>query len=133
MREYSWGEMVRYDVNETEEQVRRKNISRGGCAHLVLLRDRRLSLDIIDAPPEYIASHGIASPLRIGICLDLPNSPADRCHLRDVVYRWVFFVVSFPCASFPCGPLNRFLWIGGYSLVLLHILSTPTPDVPRLL
>ncbi|KAH0830429.1 major facilitator superfamily domain-containing protein [Lanmaoa asiatica] len=54
----------------------------------------RLTPEIIDASSEYIASHAVASPLRDKLCLDLPNPPADRCDLRDAIYRRFFFDVS---------------------------------------
>ena len=51
--------------------------------------------ETVDASPEYIPGHGIASPLRGRLRLDLPNAPAGRCNLRHVVRCWFLFSVGF--------------------------------------
>lgn len=71
----------------------------GALASLVIIRRPRLTPEAIDASPEYITSHAVASPLRDGLCLGLPNPPADRCGLRDVIYRQFFFHVSPPLSQ----------------------------------
>lgn len=62
---------------------------------LVTIRYLRLKPETIGAPSEHIASHGITSPLRVELRLDLPNSPAGCCNLRDVIHWRFFFDVGF--------------------------------------
>lgn len=88
----------------------------------------RLTPETIDASPEYIASHAVASPLRDRLCLGLPNPPAGRCDLRDVIYRRFFFDVSLPhfskCLCEPLNSLSINRWM--YSSTLAYIVDTNT-------
>lgn len=59
-------------------------------------RPLRFTSETTVASPEYMASHAVAAPFRSRLCLDLPNTPADRRDLRDAIHFRDFYGVGLP-------------------------------------